>query len=46
MKISNGYNFFVALERNMESFENWNNEKIINWLRSIGLKDYIKIAKA
>lgn len=46
MKIFGSYNFFVALERNVEVIEEWTNEEVLIWMRSIGFADFAKIAKA
>lgn len=45
MKIVNGYNYFVALERNIEELEDWDTDRVVKWLRDIGFEEYIKIAK-
>lgn len=36
MKIVNGYNYFVALERNIEELEDWDTDRVVKWLRDIG----------
>ena len=33
VKVSNGYNFYLALERNLEDLEDWTNERVLMWLR-------------
>ena len=45
VKIVNGYNYFVALERNIEELEDWDTDRVVKWLRDIGFEEYIKIAK-
>lgn len=44
-KIASGYTFFVALERNLEQLEEWDTERVVQWLREIGFEAYIKIAR-
>ena len=33
MKVSSGYNFYVALEKNVEFIEDWTVDKVAEWLR-------------
>lgn len=46
VKVASGYNFFFALERNIEHVEEWNNERLSEWLREIGFGAFVKIARA
>jgi hypothetical protein len=39
------YNFFVALERNVEVIEEWTTEEVMVWMKNIGFGDFIKIAR-
>lgn len=45
MKIFNGYNYYIALERNIEQLEEWDTERVVQWLREIGFEAYAKIAR-
>ena len=45
VKITNGYNFYIALERNLEDLEEWDTDRVVQWLRDIGFDAYVKIAR-
>lgn len=36
VKITNGYNYYIALERNLEELEEWDTERVVQWLKDIG----------
>ena len=45
MKVSSGYNFYVALERNVEFIQDWSVDKVAEWLREIGFGSFVRIAR-
>jgi hypothetical protein len=46
IRVDSGYNFFFALERNVEYIEEWTFEEVAIWLRKVGFDDFSKIARA
>jgi hypothetical protein len=46
VRVSSGYNFFLALEKKVEIIEQWTTEQVTVWMKSIGFGDFVKIALA
>eukprot|EP01016_Furgasonia_blochmanni_P050206 TRINITY_DN771_c0_g1_i17.p1 TRINITY_DN771_c0_g1~~TRINITY_DN771_c0_g1_i17.p1 ORF type:complete len:401 (+),score=120.55 TRINITY_DN771_c0_g1_i17:66-1268(+) len=44
--VHSGFNYYVAVEREeVDSIDNWTNEKVLKWAEEIGLDKYLKIIK-